>query len=174
MESPPCEAAGWAQPPCLPLTLKKGEVKLVLTLTSTSTITHLPGLAGVRRGGPGQPQSQEAAAGSSPAVGTPAQPHGDIARVGAERQEGKEGKPQGFPTFGLIQCPGSAARGQEWGEGRVVGSRATLAPGVGAWEEGGACNNPHFFRVQPCKPGWISRLASPQRWAHVPVKQRPS
>lgn len=145
--------------------------------STTSTITYLPGRAGVRRGGPGQPQSREAAAGSSPAAGTPAQPHGDIARVGAERQEGKEGKAQGFPTFGLIQCPGSAARGQEWGKEMVVGSRAALAPGgagVGAWEEGGACTKPHLSRVLPCKPGWFARLASPQRWGHVPMKQQPS
>lgn len=92
------------QPPCLPLILKRlgkkeeDEVKLVLTLTSTtSTITHLPGCARVQRGEPGQPRSWETAGGSSLAAGAPAWPR-QISQVGAERQEGKE-KPRDLPLL---------------------------------------------------------------------------
>ena len=75
------------------------EVKLVLTLTSTmDNITHLPGRAGVRRQGPGQPRCREAAGGSSLAAGALARLHGEIAQVGAERQEGKE-NPRDLPLL---------------------------------------------------------------------------
>lgn len=89
-------------------------------------VTHLPAGAGLWWAGL---EFQEAAGGSPPAAGTPAQHRGDMAQVAAERQKGKESPGDGgswrrgqlaLTPFFQGCSPASVAHPQPWGNVLVV------------------------------------------------------